>query len=306
MTSVEKSSAGATMLGLAAIVLWSTVFAAARHLTEALGTLTAATLMCLGAGLAGTAAVLATRQGRAAPGRIPRRFLFGAGAVFAAYQVAIFTATGLASGRPQMLVVGIINYLWPGLTLLLAVPILGRRPRWWLGPGLVVAAGGVALAMAGPGGLSWAALREAARADALPYGLALAAACMWGLYSNLRRRWAGVGGTAALPLFFLAAGLVLAGVRLAGPAELSTWSFATVAALVYVALVPMLAAYTFWDVAMRRGHMTRVVACSYAAPVLSTLASSLILGIDPGWEIAAGAALVVLGALVAYRGTEAA
>ena len=48
--------------------------------------------------------------------------------------------------REEVLAVGLINYLWPSLTLLLSVPILGYRSRWFLGPGMLVATAGMVVA----------------------------------------------------------------------------------------------------------------------------------------------------------------
>jgi len=310
MKQTPSSTAGPTVLGILAIGLWSTVFALSRSLAEQLGPLTSAMLIFLGAGLIGSVwSLLAGGAGRAMR-RLPRAYLFGAGALFVLYQVAIYTAIGFASGRRQLIEVGIINYLWPGLTLVLAIPILGRpggstqsKPagRAWLAAGIVMATAGIVLAMAEPGLLSWEGFRANFRTNAGPYGLALVAAVAWALYSNLRRRWA-AGDTAAaetraVPLFLLAAGAVLAVVRFCRP-ETSHWTWQAGAELAYMAVAATLLAYVFWDVAVRRGRMILVVSLSYLVPVLSTVTSSLYLGVRLGPDLWAACGLVVAGAVV--------
>ena len=35
----------------------------------------------------------------------------------------------------ELLVAGLLNYLWPSLTLILAIPMLNKKATWWLVPG---------------------------------------------------------------------------------------------------------------------------------------------------------------------------
>jgi len=60
-------------------------------------------------------------------------------------------------------------------------------------------------------------------------------------------------------------------------------------------------AYTLWDVAMRKGNLLLVAACSYFTPLLSTLVSCAYLGVRPGWRLWAGCLALVLGSLLTWR-----
>ena len=95
--------------------------------------------------------------------RLPPRYLWGCGALFVAYTSCYCLAVGLATDREQVLTVGLVNYLWPSLTLLLSVPILGYRARWFLGPGMLVASAGMVVATAAGSDLSVAGLRAERR-----------------------------------------------------------------------------------------------------------------------------------------------
>jgi drug/metabolite transporter (DMT)-like permease len=69
-----------------------------------------------------------------------------------------------------------------------------------------------------------------------------------------------------------------------------------------VALAGMTAtAYVWWDLAMRRGHVIFVAACSYFTPLLSTVVSCLYLGVRPGHTLWIGCGLLVGGSLVTWR-----
>jgi drug/metabolite transporter (DMT)-like permease len=59
-------------------------------------------------------------------------------------------------------------------------------------------------------------------------------------------------------------------------------------------------AYMLWDVAMRRGNLLLVVACSYFTPLLSTLVSCAYLGVVPGSQLWMGCALLVCGSLLSW------
>lgn len=284
-----------TVLGLVAILFWSTSVAFSRSLAEALGPVTAAAAVFLTSGALGCAWLAVTRPGFRIVAALPRRYLFGCGALFVLYGVCLYMAIGFSAHRAQVLAVGIINYLWPGLTLVLSIPLLGKKAKATLLPGAAMAFAGVVLAM-GQGGLrSLLPGPGAPRASFAPYVLALGAALAWALYSNLARRWGREGG--AVPIFLLATGLVLGAMRL-GVTEHSHWGPQPVLELAFLAVVPGLLAYAFWDAAMRKGEVILVASFSHLTPVLSTVVSWAYLGVRPGWELWAACALVIAGAVV--------
>jgi len=296
----DRSSTLNTALGFLAVVFWSTSIGVSRSMTEKLGPLTAGASIFLLGGAAGCLWLLVSGRGWRAAVGLPRVYLLGCGGLFVAYEACLYLAIGLAVNRQQTLEVGVINYLWPGLTLAFAVPILKNKPGPLLVPGIGLAFLGVALAMLQGDALSWEGFAGNLRAAPWPYLLALGAAVTWALYSNLARRWAGEAEGNAVPLFLIAAGLLLAVVRTALP-EPSTWNRAAVLELLFMALFPSLLAYAFWDAAMRRGHMTLVAAFSYLTPLFSTFVSCVYLRVSPGVTLWAGCLLVVVGAVVCKR-----
>ena len=59
---------------------------------------------------------------------LPMRYLFGCGTLFVSYMLLLFLAIGAAQDRQQVLEVGLLNYLWPVLTLLLTAVMLKQIP----------------------------------------------------------------------------------------------------------------------------------------------------------------------------------
>jgi len=286
-------------MGLASVLLWSTTIAVSRHLADEIGSLTSAACAFLAAGVLGCA--WAAARGRLLPMlRLPRAYLAACGACFVAYMICLYLAIGLAATDQQAIEVAVLNYLWPSLTLVLAVPVLGAkvRPAFWLG--VAVALAGAALAPVRLEEYSAAELGRSLAANPLPYAFAAAAAVLWGLYSVLSRRLAGRAEGGGVPLFALAAGLALAALRpvLSEPAD---WSWRVAGELAFMAVFPALIAYAFWDRAMRRGNATLVAAASYAIPLVSTVLSGLYLGVALGPTLWIACGLIVAGAVVSSR-----
>lgn len=298
MSGKSSGAPGPTVLGILAILFWGSNIAFSRSLTEQLGTLTAATWTFAVGGGAAMIHLLFQRDGLAKTLRLPRRYILGCGAVFVPYMVCLYLAIGLATSREQVIEIGIINYLWPSLTLALAVPMLRRRAHLLLlVPGIALAFGGIVLIMAGGNSVSWQGFLEHLGANAAPYALALVAAVLWALYSNLIRRWAADAEGWVIPLFLLASALAVFPLRMM-VAETTHWTPRAALELLYMGLFPTWLGYAFWDVAMRRGNIILVVTLSYFIPVLSTAISGLYLRVHLGLTLWLACAMIVAGAFV--------
>jgi len=284
-----------TIQGIFAILFWGSTIAFSRSLAEKLGTLTAASSIFLIAGGISCTYLVVSHRFQAIL-RVSRSYLYGCGALFIIYMTCFYVAMGTAATRLQVLEVGLVNYMWPSLTLVMAIPILRRRARPTLIPGCLLAFGGVLLA-ATQAGESWGVFFANLEANLLPYLLASVAAICWALYSNLLRLWTREVENGAVPLFLLASGLVLGGLRLLLP-ERTQWIGLPVLEIAYMALFPSLVAYVFWDAAMRKGNMILVASLSYLTPLLSIIIGSIYLGVETRSFLWAGCLLVIVGSLV--------
>jgi drug/metabolite transporter (DMT)-like permease len=283
-----------TVLGIFALIFWGSTIAFSRSLTEKLGTLTSASyIFLLAGGLSCTYLIISHRLQRIV--RISRAYLIGCGTLFVVYMASLYLAIGIAADRLQVLEVGLVNYLWPSLTLVMMIPILKRKARLTLIPGCLLGFGGVLLASA-QFGESWNVFSENLTTNWPPYALAFVAAVCWALYSNLARRWAREAESGAVPLFLLASGLALVGLRILFP-ERTEWTIQPMLELAYMAVFSSILAYTFWDIAMRRGNVTLVASLSYLTPLLSIVFGSLYLGVGIGWNLWAGCLLVIAGSV---------
>lgn len=292
-----------TALGLLAILLWSSTVALARSISEQVGPLTAGASVYVVAGLVLATGLAFGEDPRARLRRLPRAYLFGCGALFLIYTVALFLALGLATGRQQALEVGLVNYLWPALTVLLAPVILSKRAHFGLVPGIGLALVGTVLVLLQGSSVSWQSLRDNIAANPGAYALGLMAAVSWALYSTLTRRWTVPGSGSGVPLFVMTTGLVFSLARMLRP-ESSAWRPRVLAEITFLGVATALA-YLFWDVAMRKGNVILVAACSYLTPFLATAIGCVYLWVVPGRNLWAGCLLIVAGSFVSWRSIDA-
>ncbi len=293
-TKIDWNTGG----GLAAILLWSMTFAVARSLSERTGPLTAGACVYL---LGGVLHLLWLAR-RGAPVRqllsLSRRYVWGCGFLFVLYTVVIYVAIGSATDRRQVLEIGLINYLWPTATILLSLVVLNKRANLLLVPGTVLALAGEFLVITQGDAVSWSSFWGHLQANPTAYVCALAGALSWALYSTLARRWSRPGGGGAVALFLPATGLALLILRLFST-ESSVWSERAVGETAVLAVGTVLG-YGLWDMAMRKGNLLFVAACSYFTPLLSTFVSCLYLQVAPGWRLWIGCLALVGGSLLTW------
>jgi drug/metabolite transporter (DMT)-like permease len=287
-----------TLFGFVAILLWSTTIAIIRSLTEQVGPITSAASIYLLAGFVSLIPVSYSHDRVIQVRAFSRLYLFGCGVLFVFYMLAIYLAVGLARNRQQVLEVGLINYLWPVFTLLFSLFLLGKNTRFSLIPGMILGFLGAFLVLTQGNSISWDSFTGNVLSNFWVYFLALMAAVLWGLYSNLSRRWGGTMSGNAVPFFMMATGLILLFIRLFFR-EQSLWNLRSVAEILFMSLATLFS-YMFWDLAMRKGDMVLVAASSYFIPFLSTLVTSLYLGITAGLRLWMGCGCIILGSLISW------
>lgn len=285
-----------------AVLLWSSTVALARSISEQVGPLTAGASVYLTGGLVLAVSLAFEKEPFSRLRSLPRAYLFGCGALFLAYTAALFLALGLATGRRQAIEVGLVNYLWPALTILLSLVILSKRAHIGLIPGTVLAILGVVLVLTQGSDVSWQSLSANLAANPAAYALGLAAAVSWALYSNLARRWTTPGSGGGVPLFVMATGLAFSLARLLCPED-SGWNVRVVVEIVFLGVATALA-YLFWDVAMRKGDVVLVASCSYLTPFLATVAGCIYLSVLPGVKLWLGCLFIIGGSFLSWRSIE--
>ena len=290
----------ATLAGGGAILLWSTSVAVARSLSERLGPVSAAAAVTVIAGIAALFALLCNPQKRQRISRLPARYLIGCGGLFVGYTVFFYLALGWVRTRQEVLEVGLLNYLWPTLTLVFSLALLGKKASWILLPGTLLALAGISLVVNHQeASVAWLSPGRSFLRNPVAYSLAIAAAVSWALYSNLTRRWAGEHEEGAVALFLPATAMVLL-VMCGFVHEPREWSRPVLVESLFLGVSTYIA-YSLWDLAMRRGNVVVVAAGSYLTPLLSTFVTCLYLAVMPGVRLWVGCVVLVLGSFLSWR-----
>ncbi|MCP4545071.1 MAG: aromatic amino acid DMT transporter YddG [bacterium] len=296
---MNSGSIRSTVGGFGAILLWSTSVAFARSLSEQLGPVTAATAVYGVSGAISLISLLRSNQNRQRILQLPLRYLVGCGALFAGYTLLLFLAVGSAGNHQQVVEVGLLNYLWPILTFLFSLVLLGKRANWIILPGTLLALVGLFLVVTQGAAPSWQSLCRNLAGNPVAYTSAFVAAVSWALYTNLTNRWVHDREQGGMPLFLPATALIM--LLLSCTLEESRqWSFRALTEVLFLGIATY-AAYMLWDNAARRGNIVPVIAASYLTPLLSTIVTCIYLDIMPGARLWIGCGALVLGSILSWQ-----
>lgn len=157
----------ATLIGLTAIALWSSIVGLIRGVSESFGATGGAALIYTVA-----SALLMLTVGPTRVSQLPRRYLYVGGALFVAYELCLSLSLGYANNARQAIEVGMVNYLWPSFTLTAAILFNGQRTNALIVPGFLLGIIGVCWVLGGDQGLDAAEMLANVRSNPLSYGLA--------------------------------------------------------------------------------------------------------------------------------------
>ncbi len=251
----RMSTNRATLIGLSAILMWSSL----AVLTIGSAPVPPLLLNAICFGIGGVIGLIWTaRRGFSVLGTVSWRvYVFGTAGLFG-YHFLYFTAFRWGPNATT----GLIAYLWPLFIVLLSGLLPGERLRVRHSLGAAIALGGAAIIVLGTG---------AAGANMPALILAFLCAVTWAGYSVISRRLGEVP-TESVTVFCLATA-VLSGLahvameQTVWPAGVSGW-----ASVLALGIGPVGIAFFTWDLGMKKGNIQFLGVASYAAPLLSTLA----------------------------------
>lgn len=286
----------ATLCGLGAIVLWSTIVGLIRSVSEHFGAIGGAALIYTVGAL-----LLLPLLGRPRLRGFPRIYLVLGSLLFVAYELCLSLSLGFAHNRAQAIEISIINYLWPCFTIILAIIMNGQPARWPIIPGIALALTGIAWVVSGDQAISLQQTLANVSSNPLSYGLAFAGAVIWGVYCNVTKRYA--NGRNGVVLFFL---LVAATLWLQYTfSDRQALSFSLPASLeLLAAAAAMAGGYALWNIGVLRGNLTLMASASYFTPVLSALFAMVWLDTQLTSAFWQGVAMVTGGSLLCWLATR--
>ncbi|EMF7175424.1 aromatic amino acid efflux DMT transporter YddG [Salmonella enterica] len=290
------TSQKATLIGLVAIVLWSTMVGLIRGVSEGLGPVGGAAMICSLSGL-----LLIFTVGLPDIRRFPGRYLIAGSVLFVSYEICLALSLGYAATRHQAIEVGMVNYLWPSLTILFAILFNGQKTNWLIVPGLLIALTGVCWVLGGENGLNPGEIISNVATSPLSYLLAFLGAFIWATYCTVTNKYA--RGFNGITVFVLLTALALWLHYFLTPQPAMIFSLPVIAKL-FTAALTLGFAYAAWNVGILHGNVTIMAVGSYFTPVMSSALAALLLSSPLSFSFWQGAVMVCVGSLLCWLATR--
>ena len=290
------NKAKGTLVGLLAPVCWGVSVGMVRLIEECFG---------MGFGMAIGYAVgavcAAVFFGMPRLSEFPRKYLLLGLPWSFTCSLCFVSSLLLSDGGRQTVEVGMVNYLWPSLTVITAILFNGQKARWFLPFGFVLTLAGLGIVLSGDQGFHPVEILGHIRENPLSYALAAAGALAWAFYSSATRAWG--KGTNPTALIFIVDAVLFSLLELLGLVPASRASLGG-ALLCLGGGCVMGISYAAWTYGVQKGSITILAIASYFTPVLSCLFGVLLLGATLSSSFWQGVSLVVAGSLVCWIATQ--
>lgn len=290
----------ATLIGLSAILQWSSIVGLLKKISFSLGAELAVLLMYT----LSTCILLIFFK---IPNLklISKKYLIFSTLLFVIYELCFSYAIALAQTAQQAIEVSLVNYLWPGLTVAMLILFKEIKFNVFVIVGLAISLSGIILIQTGQGALTWSNILSNILENPISYILAFVGATLWSLYCVITKKYS--DGHNPISFFFVAISIVLwtkylwsHGLSLNAIPEVEL----TTIGLLGIVSVVMALGYAAWNIGIIKGNITILVTLSYFSPVISTLISMFILQTNLPTEFWYGAILVTSGSLVCWISTN--
>ena len=286
----------ATLIGLVAILLWSTMVGLIRSVSEGLGPVGGAAMIYTVSGLLCLATV-----GFPDIKRFSKGYLIAGSVLFVSYEMCRALSLGFAATRSQAIEVGMVNYLWPSLTIVFAILFNGQKSTLWVIPGLAISLLGVGWVLGGENGLHVHDIMLNIVSSPLSYGLAFTGAFIWAAYCTVTSRYA--RGQNGITLFVLLTALSLWVKYAVSDQPEMVFSVPVVVKLLMCG-VALGFGYAAWNIGILHGNVTVLAAVSYFTPVLSAALAAIMLSSPLSFSFWQGALMVCAGSLLCWYATR--
>jgi drug/metabolite transporter (DMT)-like permease len=286
----------ATLIGLTAVLFWSSNVGLIRSVCESFGAIGGVALIYTVAAI-----ILFFTIGLPKLSSVPKPYLMWGSLLFVAYEVCFAISIGYAQNGRQTIEVGMVNYLWPTFTMVFAI-IFNRVPsNGWIIPGTLMALCGICLVLAGDQGFDFQGMWKNILLNPLSYGLAFVAAIIWAAYCSVTVKLS--SGKNIVTLFFILTAIVLWFKYLwMGQATIQFNESNTIILLFAAGALGL--GYGAWNIGILNGNITLLAGASYFTPVLSAVFASIVLNTSLSMSFWYGVAMVTGGAILCWLATR--
>lgn len=285
-----------TWLGFSSILIWASLVAVVKLITEQVTPVSGIAMI-----YSFSAFCILIFGKMPSLKEIPKAYLYGCGFLFISYEILFLISIALSHNHEQVLIIAMINYLWPPITILFSIFAKQLNFNNFVFVGFILAVVGLLLVV-NPRILEITQFIHVLEQNPKAYFFAFLGAILWPCYSVLTKKYA--QGYNAVPLFFVLTAVSLWVLHFALNESfimpsLNLWMvIAVVGSLIGIA-------YSNWNQSLQFGNIQLLILATYFMPILSSLMSMLILGVIPSFAFWIGTALVTVGALICWKCTFA-
>jgi len=236
---------------------------------------------------------------------LPLKYYMQTGIFIVFNNVFFYLALGLSKTNEELIIVALLNYLWPVLISVFRVPINKAKVKPLLFyPGIIAALTGITIALLQ--GYSAQQLMEIARAlddNFLAFLFAFIGAVSWAIYSNMIKKYGTKEDIVALPILFVFSGMVFFAIEFfrGGAQSFSLQPLYSNPYLIYTIIGPTCMGYLFWFFAMKNGNRNLVTSLSYLIPLGSVAILSIMHSIPVRPMFWVSALLLITGAILGMK-----
>lgn len=289
-----KSKTTYTALGFLTLLIWGTSPAFTKILSSQLGGFTAAAVVNVIGG------ILVLLKQRFVDHQVTtfrqasKRYWFLCGSLFIVYTASSYISMAIVHNTQTVVTLVLIRFLWPLFTLLFTIPLLKQKASPWICAAVLVSLSGIVVAKLGDSIRNVGNLFQTFSQDCWAYVLCLVVAVSWGLYTNFTKKLLLHPEADGVGIFMLLSGIILGAISFCLP-EPRLFNAQILWPLFYQSVVVSFLANILWNQAIIKGKMLAVVLASNFLPIISTVSSSLMLGISLNGYIIFGSLLVIAG-----------
>jgi len=280
----------ATVIGITALLLWSTLVGLLRISTEHFGPIYTVTYV-----YTISAIILFSLYGFPDFSKVSKRFLILSSLLFVIFEMCFAFSITMASSAEKSIELNIVFNLWPTLTILMLAFLKEEKINILTIIGVTISFVGIVLINYHPQ-LNFA---DNFAKDPISYLLILAASILWAIYCIYTKKQS--NGANAVSLYFILTAIALwiltfstQGFHLPHTQGINGYFFVLINAIFFSM------GYLAWNIGIIKGNMPILIMLSYFSPMFSSTFSAFILNSNLSANFWYGAIIVTLGSLISW------
>ncbi|WP_077925515.1 aromatic amino acid DMT transporter YddG, partial [Wohlfahrtiimonas larvae] len=231
----------------------------------------------------------------------PKKYLLVGAVLFVAYEICLALSIGYAKSSRQAIEVGMINYLWPTLTIIASILFNQQKTTWLVIPGFIISMVGITWVLGDEGGLNFSLMFTNIQSNPISYILAFVGAIIWSAYCVVTAKYA--KGKNGITLFFMLVALTLwIQYAFVGTNEFNFTLKSTIYLLLAASALGF--GYAAWNVGILHGNVMILATASYFIPIFSAFFAAIVLGATLSWGFWQGVIMICIGSLCCFVATR--